>query len=101
MPKGGQRMRQRGTVTSNKMNKTVVVVVERRTVHPLYRKTITRRKKYSVHDAEDRCNTGDVVEIVSSKPFSKTKTWAVSKILKSVQPSSSPVEAVSEKEVAT
>lgn len=101
MPKSGHRMRLKGTVTSDRMDKTVVVVVERRTKHPLFGKTVTRRKKYSAHDAEDRCKTGDVVEIISSRPFSKTKSWAVCRILKSHQPSSSPAEDIPEKEVAT
>ena len=75
-------MRLKGTVTSEKMDKTVVVSVERRTRHRLYRKYMTRRKKYSAHDEQNTCKVGDVVEIIASRPFSKNKTWAVTKILK-------------------
>ena len=82
MPKGKQRTRLRGIVTSDKMDKTVVVVVERRTRYPLYQKFVTRRKSFSAHDEQNRCKPGDLVEIISSRPFSKTKKWAVTGILK-------------------
>jgi len=82
MPKGKHRARLRGVVTSDKMDKTVIVTVERRTRHPLYPKYITRRKSFSVHDEQNRCRPGDFVEIVSCRPFSKTKRWAVLGILK-------------------
>ena len=90
MSNGGHRTRLKGTVTSDKMDKTVVVTVERRTKHPLYKKYITRRKRYTAHDENNRCRSGDFVEIVSSRPFSKTKSWAVVKILNQSQPSSAP-----------
>ena len=81
MPSSGQRARLKGTVTNSKMEKTVVVTVKRRVKHPLYKKYINRSKKYSVHDEKSRCREGDVVEIISTRPFSKTKRWAVAKIL--------------------
>ncbi|MBM3485810.1 MAG: 30S ribosomal protein S17 [Alphaproteobacteria bacterium] len=66
-----------GTVVSNKMDKTVVVRVERRVMHPIYKKFIRRSKKYSAHDEANRCQIGDVVQIRECRPLSKTKTWEV------------------------
>ena len=85
MPEGRRRSRLRGIVTSDEMDKTVVVSVERRTQHPAYPKHIRRRKKYAAHDEENRCRIGDVVEIISSRPYSKTKRWAVTSVLKQAQ----------------
>lgn len=72
-----------GTVSSNKMDKTVVVVVERLERHPLYRKVIRRQKKFKAHDADNACQVGDVVRIVESRPLSKQKRWVVEEILRS------------------
>ena len=80
----------KGTVTSVAMDKTVVVTVERRVRHPLYKKYIKRSKRYPAHDEKNRCKNGDLVEIVSSRPFSKTKRWAVTKVLKPADPSLTP-----------
>ena len=66
-----------GRVISNKMDKTVTVLVERREKHPLYGKFITRSSKFHAHDEENGCNEGDTVEIASTRPRSKTKTWQV------------------------
>lgn len=66
-----------GTVVSDKADKTVTVLVERRFKHPLYEKTIRRSKKYAAHDETNQFKEGDVVRIVESKPFSKSKRWAV------------------------
>jgi small subunit ribosomal protein S17 len=66
-----------GTVVSDKMEKTVVVRVDRRMSHPLYKKTIQRSKKYSAHDEEKRFKVGDFVKIIESAPISKTKRWRV------------------------
>ena len=82
MPEGTTRTRLKGTVTSVKTEKTVVVTVQRRVKHPLYKKYISRNKRYPAHDEQNRCKNGDVVEIVSSRPFSKTKRWAVNGVLK-------------------
>jgi len=71
-----------GTVVSNKMDKTVVVNVERIFAHPLYGKTIKRSKKYHAHDAENICSIGDIVEIEESKPYSKTKKYVVTRIVR-------------------
>jgi small subunit ribosomal protein S17 len=66
-----------GTVVSNKAEKTVTVLVERRFTHPIYKKTIRRSKKYAAHDEQKRFKEGDVVKIIESRPISKTKRWAV------------------------
>lgn len=66
-----------GTVTSDKTDKTVTVLVERKVKHPLYGKIIRRSKKYHAHDEKNEYAMGDVVRIEETKPISKTKTWAV------------------------
>ena len=66
-----------GTVVSDVNEKTVIVRVDRRVSHPLYKKTIRRSKKYAAHDEENRFKTGDSVQIVESRPFSKSKRWQV------------------------
>ena len=70
-----------GVVVSAKMDKTVVVAVERRVTHPLYKKIITRTTKVHVHDADERCKEGDKVMIQESRPLSKTKSWVLLNIL--------------------
>lgn len=70
-----------GRVVSNKMDKTVVVAVENTVTHRLYLRSMKRTSKFAAHDEENRCNVGDVVEIVSSRPLSKTKRWRVREIL--------------------
>ncbi len=66
-----------GTVTSDKTDKTVTVLVERKVKHPLYGKIMRRSKKYHAHDEANAFTIGDVVRIEETKPISKTKTWAV------------------------
>ncbi|MBO7244466.1 MAG: 30S ribosomal protein S17 [Alphaproteobacteria bacterium] len=66
-----------GVVVSDKMDKSVVVRVERRVMHPVYKKYIKRSKKYTAHDENNLCKVGDVVQIIESRPLSKTKTWVV------------------------
>ena len=70
-----------GHVVSDKMDKTVVVAVESRKPHPLYKKTIKRQVKLKAHDEDNACHTGDVVRIVESRPLSKTKHWRVVEIV--------------------
>lgn len=70
-----------GVVTSNKADKTVSVSVERRFKHPLYGKVVTRSKKYMAHDENNEYNEGDVVEIISSRPISKNKSFRVSRLV--------------------
>ena len=66
-----------GTVTSAAMDKTVVVAVIRRVRDPRFHKFLTRRVKYKAHDEHNTCAVGDVVELVESRPYSKTKRWRV------------------------
>ena len=66
-----------GRVVSDKTDKTVTVLVERRVMHPLYKKFIRRSKKYAAHDEENICKTGDSVRIVECAPISRRKTWTV------------------------
>lgn len=70
-----------GTVVSNKMDKTAVVLVERRVPHKLYGKIMKRSKKFKVHDESNSCEMNDVVIIQSIAPMSKTKTWTLLKIV--------------------
>jgi small subunit ribosomal protein S17 len=78
----GRRQVKVGKVVSNKMDKTVIVTVENTTTHRLYHRYMKRTSKFAAHDAENGCKIGDVVEIVSSRPLSKTKRWRVREILK-------------------
>ncbi len=66
-----------GTVVSDKQDKTVVVRVNRRVMHPLYKKYITRSKRYAAHDEENQYKAGDLVKIRECRPLSKRKTWEV------------------------
>ncbi|MDX1492205.1 MAG: 30S ribosomal protein S17 [Pseudohongiellaceae bacterium] len=66
-----------GRVVSNKMDKSIVVLVERRVKHPVYGKYITRSSKVHAHDASNDCNEGDTVTIKEVRPISKTKTWSL------------------------
>lgn len=66
-----------GRVTSDKMDKTVTVLVDRRVMHPIYKKFIRRSKKYAAHDENNVCKVGDVVRIEECRPISKRKTWMV------------------------
>ena len=70
-----------GVVVSDKQNKTIVVRVDRRFTHPIYKKTIRRSKNYHAHDENNEYKNGDVVEISETRPISKTKAWAVTKLL--------------------
>jgi small subunit ribosomal protein S17 len=71
-----------GVVVSDKMDKTVVVLVERLVQHPTYKKYMRQRKKYKAHDPENRCRVGDQVSIVETRPLSKEKRWLVQTIVK-------------------
>jgi small subunit ribosomal protein S17 len=78
----GRRQVKVGRVVSEKMNKTVVVAVQNTTTHRLYHRYMKRTTKFHAHDEDNRCKVGDEVEIVSSRPLSKTKRWRVREILK-------------------
>ena len=66
-----------GRVTSDKMDKTVTVLVDRRVMHPMYKKFIRRSKNYAAHDEANLCKVGDLVRIEECRPISKRKTWLV------------------------
>ncbi len=70
-----------GRVVSNKMDKTITVLVERRVKHPMYGKFIKRSSKLHAHDANNECNEGDLVTITSCRPISKSKTWILDSIV--------------------
>ena len=70
-----------GRIVSDKMNKTVTVLVERRVTHPLMGKVITRSKKYHAHDERNEFHEGDLVQIAETRPLSKTKAWRVAKLV--------------------
>ena len=74
-----------GRVVSNKMNKTVTVLVERRVKHPVYGKYVVKSNKYHAHDDSDALNEGDIVEISESRPLSKTKSWTVTRVVEAAQ----------------
>ena len=71
-----------GRVVSDKMEKTVTVLVERKVTHPMYDKVMVRSKKYHAHNEGNTAKAGDLVEIVETRPVSRTKTWAVTSVLK-------------------
>jgi small subunit ribosomal protein S17 len=70
-----------GRVVSDKMDKTVTVMVERRVKHELYGKVITRSKKYHAHDEKNECHEGDMVTIEECRPMAKTKAWRVTHLI--------------------
>ena len=81
MKKRGLRKTQTGIVVSDKMDKTVVVQVDRLVKHPTYKKYERRRSKYTVHDENNTCQLGDRVVIRETRPLSKSKRWRVSQIV--------------------
>jgi len=89
-----QRKRLIGQVISNKMEKTVVVVVRRTRRHPLYGKVIRVNKNYKAHDEDNACQIGDQVRIVESRPYSKDTHWRVEEILhRAAQIDTAPLQA--------
>jgi small subunit ribosomal protein S17 len=81
MKKRGMKRQMIGSVVSDKMDKTIVVLVERLVKHRLYHKYIKRRSNFHAHDENNACEIGDRVLITESRPLSKTKRWRVSQIL--------------------
>jgi small subunit ribosomal protein S17 len=71
-----------GRVVSDKMDKTITVLVERKVKHPLIGKVVVKSNKFHAHDEKNECKEGDLVTITESRPMSKTKTWIVSKVVK-------------------
>ncbi len=70
-----------GIVTSNKMDKSIVVSVERKEKHPMYGKFVKRTKKFVAHDEEQTCNIGDTVRIMETRPMSKRKCWRLVEVM--------------------
>ncbi|HEY8423647.1 MAG TPA: 30S ribosomal protein S17 [Clostridia bacterium] len=79
--KRNNRKTREGVVVSNKMDKTAVVAVVTQVKHPLYKKTIKKTKKFKVHDENNECQIGDVVEIAETRPISKEKCWRLVRII--------------------
>jgi len=75
-----------GRVVSDKMNKTVTVLVERRVKHALYGKVVTKSARYHAHDETNECKEGDLVEIVATRKLSKLKAWRVAKVVEKAKP---------------
>ncbi len=71
-----------GVVVSDKGDKTIVVQVTRRVQHPLYKRVVTKRKKFHAHDAENSANIGDFVRIIESRPISRLKRWQLKEIIR-------------------
>jgi len=80
-PERAQRQQRKGKVVSNRMDKTISVAVDRQIKHPIYGKYITKTTKYMAHDEENTANEGDVVQITSTRPLSKRKSWRLDEIL--------------------
>ncbi|MEM1110565.1 MAG: 30S ribosomal protein S17 [Pseudomonadota bacterium] len=72
-----------GRVVSNKMDKTITVLVERRVKHPVYGKYITRSSKIHAHDESNECGIGDTVTVIETRPISKSKTWKLVEVVES------------------
>ncbi len=81
MEKRGLRKERTGTVVSNKMQKTITVLVQRKVKHPIYGKFIRRSKKFMAHDEQGQCNIGDKVRIMETRPLSKLKRWRLVEVL--------------------
>lgn len=80
-PQRGRRKQRFGIVVSDKMDKTVTVLVERSFLHPLYKTVVKRRKRYKAHDENNACRVGDKVRIQETRPLSKTKRWRVVEVM--------------------
>lgn len=74
-----------GRVVSNKMDKTITVLIERRVRHPVYGKYLTRSSRVHAHDADNRCAVGDLVTVAQTRPISKSKSWALVEVVEKVE----------------
>ncbi len=74
-----------GVVTSNKMEKTITVAVERKVKHPIYGKFVKKTTKFHAHDDKNECSIGDVVKIMETRPLSKTKRWRLVEVVEKVK----------------
>ncbi len=85
MENRGKRKTRIGKVVSNKMDKSIVVAIERRVAHPIYKKYYKKTTKLMAHDPNNECQVGDIVEIMETRPLSKRKRWRLVKILERVK----------------
>lgn len=85
MEKRNLRKERIGLVVSNKMDKSIVVTVNRKMKHPIYGKFVNKRKKFIAHDEENKCNIGDLVKIVETRPLSKNKVWRLVEVIERVK----------------
>ena len=81
MDKKSSRKTLTGSVVSDKMEKTIVIKITRRKLHPLYKKYITKSKKIKAHDERNECSIGDIVRVIESRPLSKDKSWRLLEIV--------------------
>ncbi|MDD2478315.1 MAG: 30S ribosomal protein S17 [Victivallaceae bacterium] len=81
MNKRGNRKERVGVVSSDAQDKTIIVIVSRRTAHPMYKKVIKKRKKFVAHDEQNDAKIGDTVRISETRPLSKTKNWRLVEII--------------------
>jgi small subunit ribosomal protein S17 len=79
------RKTRNGVVTSNKMEKTITVAVERKVKHPIYGKFVKKTTKFHAHDEKNECSIGDVVRIMETRPLSKTKRWRLVEVVEKVK----------------
>lgn len=94
MKSRGLRKKRSGLVVSDRMQKTVVVSIERTVLHPRYKKVLKRRTKVKAHDESNQCHIGDRVLIVECRPLSRDKRWRVSKVLEQARATEAPTGAV-------
>ncbi len=85
MEKRNQRKERIGLVVSNKMEKSIVVTVNRKMKHPIYGKFVNKTSKFVAHDEENSCNIGDLVKIMETKPLSKNKVWRLVEVIERVK----------------
>jgi small subunit ribosomal protein S17 len=81
----GHRKELSGTVVSDRQQKSIIVEVVRRKAHPLYKKVVNVRKRYAVHDEENKAKNGDVVKIVETRPISKRKCWRLLEVVSHIE----------------
>jgi small subunit ribosomal protein S17 len=93
MKSRGLRKKRSGLVVSDRMQKTVVVSIERTVLHPRYKKVLKRRTKVKAHDESNQCHVGDRVLIVECRPLSRDKRWRVSKVLEQARATEAPIAA--------
>ena len=79
------RKQREGIVTSNKMDKTITVEVQRRVKHPIYGKFVKKTSKLTAHDEQNQCDIGDLVRVMETRPISKNKRWRLTKVVEKVK----------------